>query len=70
MHISNRTAIEYQKPILETRSAIISGGSKTFADIHIEADIKDFLLGIFFSCGLEFQHSNYIIYMKGDLFIV
>ena len=68
MHISNRTAIEYQKPILETRSAIISGGSKTFADIHIEADIKDFLLGI--SCGLEFQRSNYIMYMKGDLFIV
>ena len=55
MHISNRTAIEYQKPILETRSAIISGGSKTFADIHIKADIKDFLLGIFFPVDWSFS---------------
>ena len=55
MHISNRTTIEYQKPILETRSAIISGGSKTFADIHIEADIKDFLLGIFFPVDWSFS---------------
>ena len=55
MHISNRTAIEYQKPILETRSAIISGGSKTFADIHIQADIKDFLLEIFFPVDWSFS---------------
>ena len=53
MHISNRTAIEYQKPILETRSAIISG--ETFADIHIKADIKDFLLGIFFPVDWSFS---------------
>ena len=55
MHISNRTAIEYQKPILETRSAIISGGSKTFADTHIQADIKDFSLGIFFPVDWSFS---------------